>query len=46
MKVAAGDNKCNKRKVAAEDNKCNWKLREYSLEAEKRLGASVYPEPQ
>ena len=25
MKVAAEDNKYNKRKVAAEDNKCNWR---------------------
>jgi hypothetical protein len=32
--------------VAAEDNKCNWRLGKYSLEAIKRLGASVYPEPQ
>ncbi len=46
MKVAAEDNKCNKRKVTAEDNKCNWRLGKYSLEAMKRPGASVYPEPQ
>jgi hypothetical protein len=46
MKVAAEDNKSNKIKVAAEDNKCNWRLGKYSLEAKKRLGASVYLEPQ
>jgi hypothetical protein len=33
-------------KVTEEDNKCNWRLGKYSLEAKKRLGVSVYPEPQ
>jgi hypothetical protein len=42
MKVAAEDNKYNKRKVAAEDNKCNWRPgKEFSLDQAKAERSSL-----